>query len=94
MRNRIRAGILAALLTTTAVGATAQPAAADVSSYCGHDTAWTGLWSTRFSYEYQRPSQSFPFIETVHVYSIFRKGGQRGTEWIWKGTESRVCHRP
>lgn len=94
MKRKARAALLAVTLGLSAVVASSAPAAADVSTYCGHGTSWIGLWSTRFLSEYQQPRSTYPWIETVHVYEVYRKGGKRGTEWFLDHIETRVCHAP
>lgn len=94
LKRKLRTFLIPAVLLGSAVGATALPvpAAAVSSTYCGHGNVVDGLYNIRFYGEYSRPSSSYPFVEWVHINKIYRKGGQRGSEWILVGTETKVCH--
>jgi len=87
--------ILASSVLALGIGASGStPVHADVSNYCGHGTSRNYTWLTEFNYEYTRPRTSFPYLETVHVYNVYRQSGKRGTGWTLDHIEIRVCHAP
>jgi hypothetical protein len=92
--NKLRFALAATMLAIGVAATDSNPVSADVSDYCGHGTSRNYTWLTEFNYEYTRPRTSFPYLETVHVYNVYRQSGKRGTGWTLDHIEIRICHVP